>query len=66
MRLQSVEHAGLFVSTRSTAQTRELLTGLPHSLLLGNEEGQSFVLLSATTLPSRPALQAVLFSTGND
>ena len=35
-----------------------LLEGVPHSLLLENANGEQFVLVSATTLPSRPALQA--------
>ena len=45
------------------ARTSELLKGLPHSLLLENEVGELSVLVSATTLPSRPALAAAVFST---
>ena len=37
-----------------------LLQGLPHTLLLENANGEQFVLLSAATLPSRPALAAGL------
>ena len=65
LRLHCVEHAGLSVSGRDRmdARTRELLKGLPHSLLLENEVGELSVLVSATTLPSRPALAAAVFST---
>ena len=53
LRLDCVEHAGLRITTRSDERTRGLLRGLPHSLLLENGQGELFVLVSATTLPTR-------------
>ena len=62
MRLASVEHAGLYVATCCDERTAGLLQGLPHTLLLENANGEQFVLLSAATLPSRPALAAAKLS----
>ena len=65
MRLASVEHSGLYLAptTSLDERTRSLLRGLPNSLLLENNVGERWCLLSATTLPARPALEAALFST---
>ncbi len=40
MRLASVEHAGLYVTTRCDERTAGLLRGLPHALLLENANGE--------------------------
>ena len=61
--LHCVEHAGLRVSSRADERLRALLRGVPHYLLLENAQGELFALVSATTLPTRPALHAAVFST---
>ena len=51
------EHAGLFVSSPSQfddADTRKLLTGIPHGLVLQNESESLFVLVPSATRPTRP------------
>ena len=58
LRLDCVEHAGLRITTRSDERTRGLLRGLQHSLLLENGQGELFVLVSATTLPTRARRRA--------
>ena len=64
-RLCCVEHAGLVVAPPpSDPRTIALLACMPSFLLLQNASGEEFVLVSATTLPTRPALKAALFSTG--
>ena len=64
LRLCCVEHAGLTVApTPSDERMRALLSCVPSSLLLENAQGELAVLVSATTLPTRPALKAALFST---
>lgn len=64
LRLACIEHAGMSIaSPPSDARTRTLLAPLAASLLLENAQGELSVLVSATTLPSRPALHAALFST---
>jgi len=56
-RLYCNEHAGLFVSSPKKfvdADTRKLLTGIPHGLVLQNESGALFVLVPSATRPTRP------------
>ncbi len=56
-RLYCNEHAGLFVSSPSQfddADTRKLLTGIPHGLVLQNESESLFVLVPSATRPTRP------------
>lgn len=56
-RLYCNEHAGLFVSSPSQfndVDTRKLLTGIPHGLVLQNESESLFVLVPSSTRPTRP------------
>ena len=53
MRLYSVEHPGLWVGWLDGERARALLRGLPHALVMLNEEGDAFVLLSALAKPCR-------------
>ena len=63
-RLCCVEHAGLVIApSPSDKRTLALLKPMPSPLLLESSQGEQYVLLSATTLPTRPALKAALFST---
>ena len=56
VRLHSREHPGLFVGwLRNEAHAAALLKGLPHCLLLQNELGEAYVLLSALAKPCRLA-----------
>lgn len=56
MRLCSREHPGLYAATLDgSARATALLRGLPHALVLLNDEGDAFVLLSALNKPIRLA-----------
>eukprot|EP00966_Prymnesium_polylepis_P220650 5103669-Prymnesium_polylepis.1 len=51
--LHSCEHPGLHVGWLDGERGAGLLRGLPHALVLRNEEGEAFVLLSALAKPCR-------------
>ena len=55
MRLCSREHPGLYVGTLEGVRATHLLAGLPHALVLLNEEGDACVLLSSLAKPCRLA-----------
>ena len=58
-KLCCVEHAGQTVAPPpDDPRTKSLLACMPSSLLLENAQGEHCVLVSATTLPYRPALKA--------
>ena len=62
VRLYSVDHADMYVTNERSAETTELLAGLPHSLLLSNSNGEISVLVPAVR-PVRPLIRSVPFST---
>ena len=62
VRLFSVDHADLFVTNERSAETTELLVGIPHSLLLSNSNGELSVLVPSV-MPVRPKISIVAFST---
>ena len=62
VRLYSVDHADLFVTNERSEMTSALLSGIPHSLLLSNSNGEVSVLVPSVP-PVRPAIGTVPFST---
>jgi len=53
-RLCSVESPGLHVGWLEGTRAAALLTGLPHALVMLNDDGDAFVLLSALAKPCAP------------
>jgi len=53
-RLVSEEHSGLFLSSRRDDEVLRLIEGLGNCLVLENDQAELFILLPATTRPSRP------------
>ena len=62
LRLYSLDHTALFVSNERSALTSRLISGLPHSLLLSNANGE-VVILVPSLHPVRPAIGTAPFST---
>ena len=49
-RLYCLEHVGLFISNRhNSPSVRSLLSGLPHSIMLEDDDGALFVLVPCAT-----------------
>ena len=61
-RLYSLDHVTLFVSNERSALTSKLISGLPHSLLLANANGEVMVLVPSIH-PVRPIIGTAPFST---
>jgi len=55
VRMYSRENPGLYIGTLEGPRASHLLSGLPHALVLLNEEGDASVLLSALAKPIRLA-----------
>ena len=53
LRLYSKEHPGMYIGGIGGARAETLLRGLPHALVLLNEEGDAHVLLSSLAKPCR-------------
>jgi hypothetical protein len=54
--------ADLFITNERNTLTTDLLSGIPHSLLLSNSNGEQAVLVPSIP-PVRPAIHSVPFST---
>ena len=62
MRLYSLDHVTLCISNERSALTSKLISGLPHSLLLSNANGEVMVLVPCIH-PVRPTIGTAPFST---
>ena len=62
MRLYSLDHVTLFITNERSALTSKLISGLPHSLLLSNANGEVMVLVPSIH-PVRPVIGTAPFST---
>jgi thiol-disulfide isomerase/thioredoxin len=62
LKLYSVDHVDLFVTSESNTFTAKLLAGIPHSLLLSNLRGEMQVLVPVIP-PKRPRIAMEPFST---
>jgi len=61
-RLFSVDHADLFISNERSMMACSLLRGIPHSLLMQNQNGEMKILVPCIH-PVRPNIQSAPFST---
>eukprot|EP00744_Colponema_vietnamica_P004831 GILI01007158.1.p1 GENE.GILI01007158.1~~GILI01007158.1.p1 ORF type:complete len:1056 (-),score=346.73 GILI01007158.1:456-3395(-) len=62
MRLYSIDHSDLFVTHESSDLVSKMLSGIPHSLIFSNVQGELSVLVPVIQ-PVRPAILAQPFST---
>ena len=61
-RLYSLDYSDLFISNRRDHRTTTLMKGLPHSLLLANNNGEAQILVPALK-PCRVPISSAPFST---
>ena len=62
MRMYSMDHVTLFISNDRSTLINKLITGLPHSLLLANANGEVNILVPSIH-PVRPVIGTAPFST---
>ncbi len=61
-RLYSIDHVSLFVTNQRSELTTRLICGIPHSLLMSNDNNEVQILVPAVH-PARPPIQSAPFST---